>query len=486
MCNRLTALSIALVLAAAQNRYNGEAKEPPDVRPNAVQTGDSPFTHVLATSTEYYRNGPQQMRPADGRLLAGTRVTLIRSAGSYSLVRTDNLQVYVATSSLRPSSPENEERLQKLVAANNQFAFDLFNALRAEGQGNLFFSPYSLSAALGMVYAGARGETARQIAHVLHCELPEEQLAGSFQALAQILAAGAGRGYELASANRLWGQEGYRFVPAYLELTRRYYGAPLASVDFARQTEQARGEINRWVEQQTRNKIADLIPPGALKPMTRLVLTNAVYFRGDWTEPFKKDATKESPFKMSAERRTPVPLMHQQERFRYAAFDDFQLLDLPYGNEDLAMLVILPRRIDGLASVESSLSPDALQSWIRELVPQEVNVFLPRFKLTAQFELSRTLAELGMPAAFSQAADFSGIATAEELMLAAVLHKAYVDVNEKGTEAAAATGIIVAPTAAAPPAEIPIFRADHPFLFLIRDLRTESILFIGRLLEPKG
>jgi serpin B len=381
-----------------------------------------------------------------------------------------------------PAAETNE-----IVAGNSQFALDLYSRLRADQPGNLFFSPGSLSTALAMTYAGARGDTATEMGEVLHFHLPPTRLNAAFAALNRTLNADVQqRGYRLNVANRLWGQQGYRFLPAYLAITRDVYGAELAQVDFARQTEATRRQINAWVEQRTENKITELIPAGLLDPMTRLVLTNAIYFKGDWSEPFSKRATADAPFHLTGQTSVPVPLMSRQDDFRFWAGDGLKALELPYGKGDLAMVVLLPDEIEGLAKLEARLSTAGLKRWLTGLREQEVRVFLPRFKQTSQFQLADVLQAMGMSRAFSPSeADFSGMDGQRDLCLSAVIHKAYVDVNEEGTEAAAATAVEVAP-AAAPyqPHEPQEFRADHPFVFLIRHVRTGSILFLGRLVNP--
>lgn len=446
---------------------------------------DFKFTHVLASTSETYRSSPAQGRPADGRLSAGTRVRLVSDSGSYAKIELDNgMEVYVAKSRLRASTPELEDEIAKLVAGNNRFALDLYGKLRSR-DGNLFFSPYSISTALAMTYAGAGGTTAEQIRQTLALEGDVRQVADAYQALSQMLTSEAASGIQLSVANRLWGQQGYGFLPDFLRLTREDFGAPLAELDFA-QTDQARAAINDWVAAATQGKIGELIPPGALDAMTRLVLTNAIYFKGGWTEPFEKKHTREAPFFAAPDRQVKTPMMHRQDRFGYRQQDGLQTLELPYGNDELSMLVLLPEKQDGLAELEAALTADKLAEWTTRLGRPEVSVFLPKFKVEAEFNLNETLSALGMPAAFSNAADFSGMSSHEGLKIAAVLHKAYVDVNEEGTEAAAATGVIMMPTAMPQPQRIPVFRADHPFLFLIRDNRTGEILFIGRVTEPKA
>jgi serpin B len=376
--------------------------------------------------------------------------------------------------------------VRAVAESGNVFALDLYARLRGGSSDNLFFSPGSLSIALAMTYAGARGETAEEMANVLHFRLPPEELHPAFGGLRRYWDAETrGRGYRLSVANRLWGQEGFHFLPGFLAVTRKDYGAELAQVDFARGTEQARRRINSWVEDQTQGKIRDLIPPGVLDAATRLVLTNAVYFKGDWTKPFPKDVTRVAPFHISARQQTDVPLMGRIDDFRSWAGDGLKVLELPYGKGDLAMLILLPDEIEKLRDLEADLTTDNLSRWLSGLRKQEVRVFLPRFKLTAQFQLADVLRAMGMSRVSKPGeADLSGMSSEKGLFVSAVIHKALVDVNEEGTEAAAATGVDVKSDEAI---EQPmVFRADHPFVFLIRDNQTESILFLGRLVNPQG
>lgn len=370
--------------------------------------------------------------------------------------------------------------------SSNEFAFDLYKQVHDQ-PGNLFFSPGSIATALVMTYAGARGRTQQQMQGVLHLRLADQQLHAAFGTLGKLLNSGGDQqGYRLSMANRLWGQKTYPFQADFLQLTRAQYGAELAPVDFA-QSEPARQLINKWVEDQTQDKIADLIPPGVLNGMTRLVLTNAIYFKGAWDADFDPKFTEDAPFHLAGNQEVAVPLMHQVDDFRYAEAEGLQLLELPYAKNRLSMLVLLPRQVDGLADLESKLTADTVARWASGLRKQKVRVYLPRFKMTSQFQLADALSAMGMPLAFSDEADFSGISTADELKISAVIHKAFVDVNEEGTEAAAATAVVIAETSARrDPQEPVLFRADHAFVFLIRDHQTDAILFLGRLAEPKG
>jgi serpin B len=333
-----------------------------------------------------------------------------------------------------------------------------------------------------MTYAGARGETAAQMAGTLHFGLPPERLHPAFGGLVQqINGAGGKRKYQLRTANRLWGQKDYGFLPDFLKLTEANYGAGLKEVDFIKATEQARKMINAWVEKQTQDKIKELIQPGILNVDTRLVLTNAIYFKAAWMRPFAEKSTVKGDFHVSADKKVTVPLMRGGVRTNYFKGDGFEALDLPYESHDLSMVIFLPGQ-GGLAEFEKRLTPANLQGWLGKLRDHRVDVTLPKFKVTAEFMLKDTLSRLGMPLAFDRRkADFSGMTTRERLFISHVIHKAFVDVNEKGTEAAASTAVVMERLSAPPPAT---FRADRPFVFFIRDNRTGSILFAGRVTDP--
>jgi serine protease inhibitor len=388
--------------------------------------------------------------------------------------------------SAQPAAADPASPAATTVARDsNAFAVDLYARLRGEQSGNLFFSPQSISTALAMTYAGARGDTAAQMARTLHFSLPQDQLSAAYAELLNALNPGSGKSYRLSVANRLWGQRGEPFLADFLTVTRRDFGAELGLVDFRANAEAARAEINAWVLQQTADKIRDLIPPGVLGPDTRLVLANAIYFRGDWAKQFAKDATTDQPFHVAADRTVTVPLMFAKTRVGFAAHADagLKVAELPYKGDDVSMIVLLPDTVDGLAALESKLTVENLRNWTSELPRQDVLVHLPRFSLESSFGLGPTLSAMGMPLPFSDGADFSGMNGKRDLLISAVIHKARVDVDEQGTEAAAATGAVVGLTAARP-GEPPTFRADHPFVFLIRHNPTGAILFVGRVANP--
>ncbi|MBL8798361.1 MAG: serpin family protein, partial [Planctomycetia bacterium] len=368
-----------------------------------------------------------------------------------------------------------------LVQGNNQFAFDLYGRLRQE-KGNLFLSPYSISTALGMTSAGARKDSLTQMEKTLRFPVEQTRLHPAFGALLRDTK--AGKGYQLSVANALWCQVNYPFHDDFLKVNETYYGGKPTGLEF-RKTEEARQTINTWVEKQTQDKIKELLKPNVLDADTRLVLTNAIYFKGDWADKFDKKLTQDQPF-LTSSAKVPVPLMRRNGDYKYLDGGSFQALELPYANKELSMLVFLPKKVDGLAEFEQTLSAEKLQTWQGQMRQREVRVFLPRFKMTAEFKLNNVLQALGMSDVFDKGrSNLSGITNAEQLYITAAIHKAFVDVNEEGTEAAAATAVLIAPTSAPLVQPPPEFRADHPFFFVIRDNRSGSILFAGRLVEPE-
>jgi serpin B len=368
------------------------------------------------------------------------------------------------------------------AASGNAFACDLYREL-CGSEGNLFFSPSSIATALAMTYAGAAGGTAAEMAAVLH--LPDDPPAvhTANAGLLAELAPDEGATHVLRVANRLWGQEGFELLPAFLATVRDHYGGGYAVVDFVGATEEARLTINDWVAGQTEDRIRDLLQPGVLGAQTSLVLTNAVYFHGLWQRAFAPEATEDAPFFTAAGREVETPFMRQTADFAHGAVDGLSVLRLPYEGEELSCWVLLPDARDGLAALESRLDTETLDGWLASATRRRVRVSLPRFEMTSQFELGRVLAGMGMPSAFGGGADFSGMTGFKDQNISEVVHKAFVDVYEEGTEAAAATAVVMKRTSAVvsePPVE---FRADHPFLFLIRHEGTGAVLFMGRLTD---
>lgn len=372
--------------------------------------------------------------------------------------------------------------VETTVQGNTEFAFDLYQRLR-KAEGNLFFSPYSISTALAMTYAGAHSDTEVQIAQALHFLLDQGQLHPSFTSLEAKLGDIGRKGYiKLRVANMLWPQKGYTLLEEFLALTKQYYGVLITPVDY-RNAEAARQIINSWVEEKTEHKIKDLIQPGMLNTLTRLVLVNAIYFKGDWASQFDRTLTRNAPFWVAPDEQVKVLMMTQKHEFRYGESNGLQILELPYNGGDLSMIVLLPTKADGLAKLEESMTLENLYIWTRNLWETEVEVFLPRFEMTFPFRLDNTLISMGMVDAFSGKADFSGMDGSKELYIGAVLHKAFVAVNEEGTEAAAATAVVMAKGLGSHPSP-PVFRADHPFVFLVCENSTWSILFLGRVVNP--
>jgi len=381
-----------------------------------------------------------------------------------------------------------------ITNGNNEFALNLYSQIKnlsevKNSEGNMFFSPYSISTALAMTYTGARGNTAAEMATVLN--LPElsgknlytpNQIAAAFGNLQkQLQADKETSGYQLNVANALWGQKGYPFLPGFIDINKKYFESGLTELDFAK-SEEARKTINTWVEEKTNDKIKDLIPAGALDSLTRLVLTNAIYFKGDWSIKFKEENTKESDFHITEQKTAKVQMMYQKENFEYANLDNMQLLQMHYKGDELSMLIILPKTIGDMEAIESNLNLETLQSNLKQMRKREVDVYLPKFKMTTgTLDITSILAKMGMKDAFSNAADFSGMSERKDLYISSVVHKAFVEVNEEGTEAAAATGVVMKLLSISEPI---VFRADRPFIFMIRDNATQSILFIGRVCNP--
>jgi serine protease inhibitor len=418
-------------------------------------------------------------------------------------------------SSIFDSNPD----LRDIVKGNNEFALELYSRIKdlpeiEYQEGNLFFSPYSISSSIAMAYMGARSNTAKEIANIMHFpSIEAERIASGFSDFQNYLETNSQAvGYQLNIANALWGQQGYGILPEYLEINRKYFGSGFKELDFAK-SEEARKTINKWVEQQTKEKIKDLFPAGAIDPVsTRLILTDAIYFKGAWVLPFKEEDTKPAEFNVTKEKIVQVQMMYQKKRYKYSQVDDIQLLQIPYGLDALSqqiimlfpdsypeaskltqeqrqklpmlsMLIILPSKIDGLDSLEKKLNRQTFESYIAQMKEDELEIYLPKFKMTCgTIELKNILIKMGMKDAFSGAADFSGINGKKELFIDKVLHKTFVEVNEKGTEAAAASGLrVLLGMKLTPP---PVFKADRPFLFIIMDNKTKSILFMGRVVNP--
>jgi serpin B len=389
-----------------------------------------------------------------------------------------------------PTSEPAQDEMARLARGNNAFAFHLYRAL-GPAPGNRVVSPASVSTALAMAWGGARGGTAVQMGQVLRFEGPPEAMMQASGRLAASLQ-DPSRPIVFRIANRLFGEKTVDFEAAYLEATRAAFGAALEPVDFKRGAEASRRLINGWVEEKTEKRIRDLIPPGGVSRETRLVLANAIYFLGDWAEPFAKEATQPAPFSVSPSARKDVPTMHAVQSFRFVAKDGLKAVELPYKGGQMSMLLVLPDAPDGLPALESSLTAERLDGMVASLAATRVHVSLPRFEIDppGALGLGGALSKLGLTDAFSPAmADFTGIGNPpdprDRLFISEVFHKAFVRVDEKGTEAAAATAVVMDRAAAimARPVE---FKADHPFLFFIRDNPTGIVLFMGRVADPSS
>ncbi|MFX1564121.1 MAG: serpin family protein [Promethearchaeota archaeon] len=374
---------------------------------------------------------------------------------------------------------------QILVHGLNAFTIDLYENLRRQ-EGNLFFSPLSISTALAMTYAGADGRTATQMAEVLHFALEQEKLHPAFKTLNKLLLDRENiSDYSIITSNALWIQKDYALLPAFLDIIKKNYGESLFEVDYS-EHEFVMKRINEWVRDKTQQKITELISKGILNEATRLVLTNAIYFKGNWQFQFKEADTRTEQFNLATGNEVMVPMMHQTRRFGFMEKSDFQALELPYAGDDLSIIILLPKEEQELTELENSLTIENLAKWFVDIHEQDVEVFMPRFKMSAQFNLKNVLREMGMLDAFSSKdANFSRMTGSLDLQISGVIHKAYVDVNEEGTEAAAATAVVMVPKGMARPVPIPVFRADRPFLFFIRNIKTNCILFIGRVMNPK-
>jgi serpin B len=380
-----------------------------------------------------------------------------------------------------------------LAEGNAAFGYDLYAKLAAEDAGNLFFSPFSISTALAMTAAGAKGTTLDEMKKALH--LPPDAHAGFADLLKRVNGTGEKRAYQLTTANALFAQTGYPWRQEFADLTRKNYGAGLVDTDFKADAEGSRLRINSWVEKETKEKIKDLIPAGVIKELTRMVLTNAVHFKGNWASQFKKEATKDAQFHTAGTKTAEVPMMNQQGTFGYGEFtyshtrrsgERAQVVELPYVGRELSMLVFLPETATDLPVMESKLSAKMFDQVSRQLKSETVSVSLPRFKMEwGTRSLVDPLKALGMKAVFGAAADLTGMHSGSEpLYVSDVVHKAFVDVNEEGTEAAAATAAVVGLRGFSPPPP-KVFRADRPFVFLIRENATGSVLFLGRFAGPK-
>ncbi|XP_064235028.1 serpin B3 isoform X2 [Aotus nancymaae] len=389
--------------------------------------------------------------------------------------------------------------MKSLSEANTQFLFDLFQQFRKSKENNIFYSPISITSALGMVLLGAKGNTAQQINKVLHFDQVTENTtekaatyqvdkSGNVHQQFQKLLTELNKStdaYELKIANKLFGEKTYQFLKEYLDAIKKYYQTSVESVDFVKAPEESRKKINAWVESQTNEKIKNLFPYKSIDRDTTLVLVNAIYFKGQWEKKFNKEDTKEEKFWPNKDTYKPIQMMRQYTFFNFALLEDVQakVLEIPYKAKDLSMIVLLPDEIDGLQKLEEKLSAEKLMKWtsLQNMREARVNLQLPRFKVEEAYDLKDTLRTMGMVDVFSDA-DLSGMTGSRDLVVSKALHKAFVEVTEEGAEATAATGVVTELQSA--PSTNEEFHCNHPFLFFIRQNKTNSILFFGRFSSP--
>ncbi|MDA3839418.1 MAG: serpin family protein [Candidatus Delongbacteria bacterium] len=367
---------------------------------------------------------------------------------------------------------------------NNEFMIKAYHELSKDKKNdNIFFSPFSISSALAMTFAGSDGNTETEMAKALEFSANNDKFHHDFSIVTnKINEIGKKGNVKLSIANSLWLQDGYTFLDKFINIGKKYYGAEIENLNFA-ESEKSRQIINEWVEKKTNNKIKNLIPKGILDALTKLVLTNAVYFKGEWKEQFKNSGTKKSVFHNSQGNEVSVNMMYNKARYGYYENDKFQFLEMPYKGKEVSMFVLLPKQKDGLKKIEASLDMLTINNAIDNLIEQQVKVYFPKFKLSLSYRLANLMKNLGMNDAFSKKADFSKMTGTKELYISAIIHKTFIEVDEKGTEAAAATAVVMR-MKSAPPMDNPEFKADHPFFYFIRENSTGTILFTGRMNDP--
>ncbi len=386
-----------------------------------------------------------------------------------------------------------DDEIAELIIGNTEFTFDMYHQFAGSENGNFLYSPYSISLALAMTYAGARGETEDQMAQTLQFTLPQKLLHSAFNRLDLILASRSApdewdetEGFKLNIANSIWGQNGYAFKPEFINILAEDYGAPLRLTDFATSAEEARVTINKWVEEQTEDKIKDLLAPGTVNALTRMILVNAIYFNAAWAFQFEEYNTEDGNFYPLDGDPVEVAMMYQTERFKINIEDGCSAIQLPYERFELGMVIMMPDE-GRFEEFEGSLDVEKVQDIIDGLSSWEVRLTMPKFTYESGFNLKDTLSAMGMPTAFEPFnADFSGMDGTKELYIFDVIHKAFIKVDEEGTEAAAATAVMMEMTSAEMDEPEPIvLDIDRPFIYLIRDIRTGSILFVGRVMNPQ-
>lgn len=414
-------------------------------------------------------------------LTIGTVLLLVGVAAAATL----GLFIYPFQPAQPPSANDTgstQQGIQQVVSANNKFAFEIFSELGKTETGNIFYSPYSISSALAMTYEGAKGQTADEMKSIFH--FPDiSTFRPNFAAVYNDINK-KNKSYSLNTGNALWVQYDYPLLENYTSAVENYYGGKAANLGFVAETEKSRQTINSFIAEQTNSKIQNLLPQGSLNSMTRLVLTNAVYFKGTWEWEFDKSNTREQDFRITPDNAVKAQTMYMKPdkaTFNYADTDGLQILELPYKGGELSMLILLPS--ENNSALENSLTAEKLGEYENLMKETKLDaIYLPKFKFDAEYSLNGALSAMGMPSAFSPNADFSGMTGSKELSISSVIHKAFIDVNEEGTEAAAATGVVVGITSVG--GTRTIFRADHPFIFIIQQKSTGNILFMGKVTDP--
>ncbi len=398
---------------------------------------------------------------------------------------------YISAQEIKESSiiPEITSEINVLIEGNTAFTLDLYNTLNGHG-GNLILSPFSLSMALGMTYAGVRGESASQMKNVLHFDLEQDRLHPAFKNLIDnLFDRQKPSENELKIANALWCQKGIKLEPSFLDLVNTCYRAPLKQVDFKSSPDVALRTINNWIRHETGERIEELIPSGMINSDTDLVLGNAIYFKGKWAIPFNKRLTQEATFILGYRKTVPVQMMHQTGEYGFLETPELKILELPYLGDELSMILFLPNQLNGLSAIEKLLTTANIKKWLSNIHQREVELYLPKFNVLSAFRLDEMLKSLGMTDLFKKSgANFSGMLQGSDvegpIHLQAIIHKAFVGVDEVGTEATAFSAVTVAVECMSIDESV-VFRADHPFIFLIRDKLTETILFFGRVTNPQ-
>jgi len=444
--------------------------------------------NFFAINARFNRRADQCTAMDHVRIYAGIVLSLIAAAvllagctGTSQNTPPENIEVSI--------TPANIGYGSSVTEANNQFGYDLYTTISNGSPGNVFFSPFSISSAFALTYEGAKGKTADEIRTVFHFPQNVSTLREDFFAIDAGLNNGNDANYTLRTANALWAEKTFAFLPSYTDAAVRYYDANTTNLDFITQPEASRQTINAWVGDKTAGKIPELIPAGAIDPATRLVITNAVYFNGTWALPFDANQTSSADFHVTSEKTVQVKMMQktgEDARYNYAETGNLQVLELPYAHgpgHELSMIILLPKNAD-ITAAEAALDPKNLTAIENSTTVQQVQVYIPKFKVETQYMLPTTLASMGMPTAFTGTADFSNMDGRNDLYISDVIHKAYVDVNERGTEAAAATAVVMRMNAVYNPNPVPTFRADHPFVFLIEDKDSGTVLFIGKVTDP--